>query len=257
MHKPAPGVAHLAPRDRQRRDAVAVLRTRGGPGGEHLPGADGVDLLDIGRHDNADVVDLGIHEVNDARPGGRLPDGRRRWRGIERLSPGRVLSGDTLTRFGAPGRLRSRRCLGCSGLADIDGVAVRVHWTDHPCCWHINGGVFVVLDGAIEVHDRDRDEEPVERLTLGSPPVGRAERRKATATWVSGFGGSDPPRQAQRQRDAPWRPGSQTRREARCRAGRRECWYHDRRVRTAAVELNSSVNFSLFASQSTVPTAER
>jgi len=72
--------------------------------------------------------------------------------------------------------------LGCSGLADIDGVAVRVHWTDHPCCWHINGGVFVDLDGATEVHDRDRDEEPVERLTLGSPPVECAERRKATAT---------------------------------------------------------------------------
>jgi len=56
-------------------------------------------------------------------------------------------------------------------------VTVRAPWTDQPCHWHVNGSrVLVVLDGAIEIHDADRDAKPVEQLTLGSPPVGCAAR---------------------------------------------------------------------------------
>lgn len=58
---------------------------------------------------------------------------------------------------------------GALDLAEIDGVTVRVHWTDQPYRWHVNDGseVFVVLDGAVDMHYRDKGEECVERLTPG------------------------------------------------------------------------------------------
>jgi len=39
----------------------------------------------------------------------------------------------------------------------IDGATVRLHWTDEPYRWHVNDGpeVFVVLDGAVDMHTRD------------------------------------------------------------------------------------------------------
>lgn len=54
-------------------------------------------------------------------------------------------------------------------IAEIDGVSVRVHWTDRPYRWHVNDGseVFVVLDGAVDMHYRVDGKELVERLTPG------------------------------------------------------------------------------------------
>jgi len=44
-------------------------------------------------------------------------------------------------------------------IANIDGVTARLHWTDTPYKWHINDGqeVFVVLDGAVDMHVRGDD----------------------------------------------------------------------------------------------------
>lgn len=43
-------------------------------------------------------------------------------------------------------------------IAQIEGATVRLHWTDAPYIWHVNDGpeVFVVLDGAVDMHTRTR-----------------------------------------------------------------------------------------------------
>jgi len=54
-------------------------------------------------------------------------------------------------------------------IAEIDGVTVRLHWTDKPYIWHVNDGakVFVVLDGAVDMHCRDGAAETVRRMEPG------------------------------------------------------------------------------------------
>ncbi len=61
------------------------------------------------------------------------------------------------------------RAWGALDVAEIDGATVRLHWTDRPYVWHVNDGpeVFVVLDGAVDMHFRQDGEERVERLTPG------------------------------------------------------------------------------------------
>lgn len=50
-------------------------------------------------------------------------------------------------------------------VATLNGITVRVHWTDQPYKWHVNDGeeVFVVLDGLVEMRYR---ESGIERSTL-------------------------------------------------------------------------------------------
>lgn len=54
-------------------------------------------------------------------------------------------------------------------IAEIDHATVRLHWTDQPYIWHVNDGpeVFVVLDGAVDMHYRQDGQEQVERLSPG------------------------------------------------------------------------------------------
>jgi len=54
-------------------------------------------------------------------------------------------------------------------IAEIDGVTVRLHWTDQSYVWHVNDGpeVFVVVDGIVDMHYRDRTGERVECPTPG------------------------------------------------------------------------------------------
>ncbi|MFY0682754.1 MAG: cupin domain-containing protein [Thalassovita sp.] len=54
-------------------------------------------------------------------------------------------------------------------IDQIEGATVRLHWTDAPYKWHINDGseVFVVLDGAVDMHLRERAAERVIRLEVG------------------------------------------------------------------------------------------
>ncbi len=51
----------------------------------------------------------------------------------------------------------------------IDDTTVRLHWTDKPYKWHLNDGpeVFVVLDGAVEMHTRKGGVEEIVHLNAG------------------------------------------------------------------------------------------
>lgn len=56
-------------------------------------------------------------------------------------------------------------------IAKIDGVTVRLHWTDQPYKWHVNDGqeVFVVLSGAVHMdHRSSSDGESSSLLTPGT-----------------------------------------------------------------------------------------
>lgn len=61
------------------------------------------------------------------------------------------------------------RVWGAQHVAEIDGATVRLHWTDAPYVWHVNDGteVFVVLDGAVDMHYRVGGDERVQRLEVG------------------------------------------------------------------------------------------
>jgi mannose-6-phosphate isomerase-like protein (cupin superfamily) len=55
-------------------------------------------------------------------------------------------------------------------IGEINGVTIRLHWTDQPYIWHVNDGpeVFVVLDGSFDMQVRESGVEKVHRLTPGS-----------------------------------------------------------------------------------------
>lgn len=54
-------------------------------------------------------------------------------------------------------------------IAEIDGVTVRLHWTDQPYEWHVNDGreVFAVVDGRVDMHVRESGQESVVHLAAG------------------------------------------------------------------------------------------
>ena len=54
-------------------------------------------------------------------------------------------------------------------IAEIDGVTVRLHWTDKPYIWHVNDGaeVFVVIDGTVDMYTRTNEVDSVRRMTTG------------------------------------------------------------------------------------------
>ena len=58
---------------------------------------------------------------------------------------------------------------GALDIGALDDATVRLHWTDAPYVWHVNDGpeVFVVLDGAVDMHYRENGGERVQRLTPG------------------------------------------------------------------------------------------
>ncbi len=55
-------------------------------------------------------------------------------------------------------------------IAKIDGVTIRLHWTDQPYKWHVNDGqeVFVVLEGAVHMDHRTKEGDASVLLTPGS-----------------------------------------------------------------------------------------
>lgn len=54
-------------------------------------------------------------------------------------------------------------------IARLNGVSVRLHWTDAPYKWHVNDGeeVFAVLDGSVDMHYREEGAEKVATLGAG------------------------------------------------------------------------------------------
>jgi mannose-6-phosphate isomerase-like protein (cupin superfamily) len=45
-------------------------------------------------------------------------------------------------------------------IAKMDGISIKLHWTDQPYKWHINDGqeVFAVMDGQVEMKYKQGDE---------------------------------------------------------------------------------------------------
>jgi mannose-6-phosphate isomerase-like protein (cupin superfamily) len=54
-------------------------------------------------------------------------------------------------------------------IAKLNGITVRLHWTDQPYKWHVNDGeeVFVVLDGCVEMRYRETGIEKSILLQVG------------------------------------------------------------------------------------------
>ena len=94
------------------------------------------------------------------------------------LQPYNVLSshqrarGDTASP--TPTVVRSRDFTGTRAwealpIARLDGVGVRLHWTDQPYVWHVNDGqeIFAVLDGRVRMHWRRHGTEQTALLETG------------------------------------------------------------------------------------------
>lgn len=60
-------------------------------------------------------------------------------------------------KFIDPKTYKADRAWGAMDVATVEGVGVRLHWTDTPYKWHVNDGeeVFVVLDGVVDMHTKD------------------------------------------------------------------------------------------------------
>jgi mannose-6-phosphate isomerase-like protein (cupin superfamily) len=63
----------------------------------------------------------------------------------------------------------AERAWGALDIANINGVTVRLHWTNEPYKWHVNDGeeVFAVLDGKVEMRYRENGEEKSVSLKAG------------------------------------------------------------------------------------------
>ena len=51
----------------------------------------------------------------------------------------------------------------------MNGTTTRLHWSDQPYQWHTNDGeeVFIVVDGAVDMHYRIEGAEYTERINVG------------------------------------------------------------------------------------------
>jgi mannose-6-phosphate isomerase-like protein (cupin superfamily) len=58
---------------------------------------------------------------------------------------------------------------GAVDIAEMNGITIRLHWTDAPYQWHVNDGdeVFVILDGKVDMHVREGSHEAVLKLESG------------------------------------------------------------------------------------------
>ena len=61
------------------------------------------------------------------------------------------------------------RAWGSLPIASMQGVSVKLHWTDQPYIWHVNDGeeVFAVMDGCVVMHWREGGEEKHATLQAG------------------------------------------------------------------------------------------
>ena len=58
---------------------------------------------------------------------------------------------------------------GALDIANMNGIATRLHWTDQPYKWHVNDGeeIFAVLDGRVEMRYRLDGQENSTVLDTG------------------------------------------------------------------------------------------
>ena len=59
----------------------------------------------------------------------------------------------------------AERAWGALDITNMNGISVRLHWTNKPYKWHINDGeeVFAVMDGTVEMRYK---EEGLEKAVL-------------------------------------------------------------------------------------------
>jgi len=64
---------------------------------------------------------------------------------------------------------KADRPWGALDIARMNGITVRLHWTDLPYHWHVNDGeeVFAVVDGVVDMHYRDAEVQDVVTLSAG------------------------------------------------------------------------------------------
>lgn len=64
---------------------------------------------------------------------------------------------------------RADKAWGALDIACMNGITTRLHWTDQPYRWHVNDGeeVFAVLDGQVDMHYRENDQEHAVLLQTG------------------------------------------------------------------------------------------
>jgi mannose-6-phosphate isomerase-like protein (cupin superfamily) len=64
---------------------------------------------------------------------------------------------------------KAERAWGAQDIVEIDGVTARLHWTDKPYKWHENDGaeLFCVMDGIVDMHYEEANEEKIVRLSAG------------------------------------------------------------------------------------------
>lgn len=63
----------------------------------------------------------------------------------------------------------AQRAWGALDIANLNGITVRLHWTDEPYVWHVNDGeeVFAVMSGRVDMHYRESGEEKVVSMLAG------------------------------------------------------------------------------------------
>lgn len=66
---------------------------------------------------------------------------------------------------------RADRAWGATDIAVMNGISVRLHWTDQPYRWHVNDGeeVFAVMAGRVVMHYREDGVE--KQVTLNSGDI--------------------------------------------------------------------------------------
>lgn len=66
-------------------------------------------------------------------------------------------------------QFRPQRAWDALDIAEMQGITVRLHWTDTAYRWHVNDGeeVFAVLDGQVDMHLRREGELQVLHLHGG------------------------------------------------------------------------------------------
>lgn len=86
--------------------------------------------------------------------------GRRQSESMGGPTPYRVTRASTFT---------AERAWGATDIAEMNGITLRLHWTDAPYRWHVNDGdeVFAVLDGHVDMHVRRADGVDVVALEVG------------------------------------------------------------------------------------------
>ena len=59
----------------------------------------------------------------------------------------------------------AERAWGALDITNMNGISVRLHWTDKPYKWHINDGeeVFAVMDGKVEMRYKEEGQKRAKR----------------------------------------------------------------------------------------------